>query len=146
MSSLLPAYTCVYMSNALHFFSLCGCWHAFCQGWKLPLLLLCVFPLSQLKPCSTHGWFYTSIQCLRYPGLCRRWSMPPGHPNLAAQSLGSQRWQIHWPSKTAWQQCEPGRTPPPWRRHLTPPDGVSGDTLMPQRTTLRERERLETLW
>lgn len=134
----LPAHVCVYMSFPLHLFSLCGCWRASCLGKTVPHFLPWPFVLlSRLWPCSSRGWSYTSRQCLRYPGRCRRWSRPPGRPSPAAQSLEFQRWRIHWPSKMAWQRCAPGRTPPPWRRRSTPPAGVSGRILMPQRTTWR---------
>lgn len=140
MSSLPSLLMSVYIPFALHLFSLCGCWHASCLRRTTPPFLPWPFVLpSQSGLCSSRGWSYTSTQCLRYPGRCRRWSRPPGRPSPAAQSLECQRWRIHWPSKMAWRRCAPGRTLLPWQHRLTPPAGVSVGTLMPQRTTWRER-------
>lgn len=96
---------------------------------------------------SSHGQSYTSMQCWGYPGLCRRWSMPPGHPDPTVQILECQKWQIHLPNKMAWLQYVQWRKQQTWQCHLKPPIGVSGDILMPQRTTCgRLRKAWKTTW
>lgn len=106
----------------------------------MPLIHSWPFVLLSLSgPCSSRGRSYTSKQCLRYPEQCKKWSRLPGHPNPGVQSQACQRWRIHWPSKMAWQQCAPERTPPPWQCRLSPPVGVSVGISVPQRTTWRKK-------
>lgn len=92
---------------------------------------------------SSHGQSYTSMQCWGYPGQCRRWSMPPGHPDLTVQSLECQKLQIHLPNKMAGLQYAQWRKQQSWQHHLKPPIGVSGGILMPQKSTCG---RLKNVW